>query len=268
MYYWRAVENLVPLDEGKALSFGRAIHEALNTWYELWDLDAAIAKFRENYEDSFNDSLRTLETGEKLLRQYAKTYPKEPWEIIALERPFELELPNGLTYCGRFDMVIKWGSLYMVLDHKTASRMGPTYMQQWRPNLQMRGYCWAAQKLLGVPIHGVLMNILYLTKTKIEFHRDIVPLEPWETGEFEQVAMDLTSVIDVKRENTAYRQEMGLPAEALRKIWCPNWTSCTDWGRCRYRDLCCTDQPERLIDGLFERKVWSPLTQDATEGGE
>jgi CRISPR/Cas system-associated exonuclease Cas4 (RecB family) len=265
-YYWRAVENLVPLNEGKALSFGHAVHEALNTWYELWDVEAAIAKFHANYEDSVYDTLRTHETGEKLLRQYAKEYPKEAFEILALERGFELMLPNGLPYCGRFDMVIKWGEMYLVMDHKTTSRMGDSYMQQWRPNLQMRGYCWAAEQIFKVPIHGILINCLYMTTKKIEFHRDIVPLERWEPQEFVEVASNLTTEIAIKRALTSRRLADGHDAPDCRRPWRPNWTSCTDWGHCIYRDLCCTDQPERLIDGLFERKVWSPLTQEEGSG--
>jgi len=245
-YYWRYVQDLVPKDPHPALNFGTAIHNALYLWYSGADIKEAINGFHEVFEQSVDDSLRTRERGQDLLLRYFGEHPSEPWDFISPpEQKFLLDIA-GHSFAGRFDGVIKWGSMYLILDHKTATRMGPTYFLQYRPDLQMTAYCYAARKLYDVDISGALINVLYFLKTKTEFIREITSREPFEYAEF--INIITRSMNEIK----------ALPQDD-HNLWHPRWTSCTRWGACKYRDLCLTDEPERLFDIAYDREEWDPL---------
>lgn len=277
-FYWQYIRHLVPKDRQMALSFGSAVHEALNIWYATYQPELALKAFTDAWEgDEVRDDLRTRERGIAILAAYFKKYEVEPFEWLALERSFNLPLEErdcpdcGMafkyntqirrsewrcSYChspyfvptwsGKIDGIIKWGSQYYVVDHKTSSRLGWTYFAQFRPSVQMTGYVWAAQQMIGKPISGVVINAIGVYKSKMHFERDISSREPWEVDEFVEEA--IYRIEEIRKRDVHNLKE-----------WHPNWTSCGDWGGCRFRDLCLTHEPERLVPLMFDVEIWSPL---------
>ncbi|MFW5903006.1 MAG: RecB family exonuclease, partial [archaeon] len=226
-YYWRYVKNLrLKEKEPAPLNFGTAIHEALRIWYEEHNMDKAIEIFHEIWDERFKDKKRTHEKGEKILRQYAETYPTEPFTWVSdPEEVFEIDL-FGNRFVGRFDGVIDFQGDVYVIDHKTASRMGSSYFTRYRPDLQMTAYTWAARQLYpDKDVKGVLLNILYFTTRKIEFHRNITERQQFEIDEFLSLALNAMENIKA-RDRDDY------------KDWLPNWDHCVRWGTCQFRDLC------------------------------
>ena len=64
-----------------------------------------------------------------------------------------------VVYQGRIDLLFqdKWG-YYWIVDHKTAAQFGSVdYLDL---DEQCGSYCWAMQKMLGLPIQGVIYNRL------------------------------------------------------------------------------------------------------------
>jgi len=258
-FYWRYVRHLVPQKDETPLTFGSAIHEALYTWYDMQldgyskeeAMEEALHRFHSNWTDQPYDDKRTHEKGDKLLKGYFKKYPEEPFTFLTPpETAFKIKFYDYFLI-GRFDGVINHNGMVMPLDHKTSTRMGNYYFNRFRPDLQMTKYCWVARKIaqklgLNEEIHGAYINVLYFTKTKMNYVRQIVSREQWEIDQFTRIALHIMDEINAKSVD---RME----------DWFPNWTSCTKWGSCTYRDLCIDNEPERLIDFMFEEEVWNPL---------
>lgn len=246
-YYWRYVRHLLPKGYKSApLDFGTAIHEALRIWYTTGDPKESLDAFHDLWDERFADKKRTHEKGIDLLTGYFETYQNETFEWISEpERVFKLDF-FGSEFVGRFDGVIMFQGLPLVIDHKTATRMGKNYFYQFRPDMQMSAYSFAAQQLYpDLDISGVFLNVLYFTTTKIEYHRDIIQREEWELQEF----------IDVATRNIA---EIKTLDRDDHTDWEPRWAYCQHWYTCMFRDLCTEKYPEDLIGSLYRKEEWDP----------
>lgn len=262
-FYWRYCRHLVPVRKSPALAFGRAIHEALYTWYDRDKNESlkeaaeyAIDIFHSMWTDIPEDDKRTHEKGEELLRGYFKEYPGEPFKFVTPpETSFKIKFFDYYLI-GRFDGVIEWNNMVMPFDHKTASAMGKYYFDRFRPDLQITKYCWvtrviAKERGLSPKIHGAYLNILYFTKTKVGYEREIITREQWEIDQFVKIALQIMDDINSRDPE-------------VMEDWFPNWTSCNKWGACKYKDMCTTDEPERFVDFLYEEEIWNPLTTEET----
>jgi len=262
-FYWRYVRHLVPEEQHPALDFGKAIHEALYTWYDREpDEDPkevqeyAIRVFHSNWTDVPGDDKRTHKKGQALLTKYFEKYPKEPFEFITPpETSFRIRLLDYFLI-GRFDGLIKHQNMIMPLDHKTATRKGKYYYRRFRPDLQMSTYCWAGRKIAqakgyDVPVKGAYINVLYFTKTKIDFDREIITRKDWEIEQFLEVAVKIMDNINLRDTENI-------------KDWDPNWTSCQKWGTCKYRPLCLELDPEPLVPFMYKKEIWDPTDGNPT----
>ncbi len=246
-YYWRYVRHLRKKGYKKApLDFGTAIHEALRIWYVKHDAKEALEVFHELWDERFADRLRTHEKGEDLLIGYFQKYKKETFTWISKpEMSFKVDF-LGSNFVGRFDGVIDFQGTPLVIDHKTATRMGNSYFNSYRPNMQMSAYVWAARQLFPeLDIRGVMINVLYFTTKRMEYPREIIPRRDWEIQEFLDVAS--RNIANIKARD---REDF--------KDWEPRWCSCTDWGTCQFRDLCTEKDPETLVDFLYKKDIWDP----------
>lgn len=73
-----------------------------------------------------------------------------------------------VIYTGKIDLVMHDSNLLWVTDHKTSSRGGDEFWSAFNLSLQTRGYAYAAQKVTGHKIAGLIVNALIirpLTKT-------------------------------------------------------------------------------------------------------
>lgn len=256
-YYWSYVRHLTPQRIRTPLTFGAAIHNALEHHYRGNDPEESLRVFLDEFEDQEHDTIRTSARGAELLRKYFDKHPlhREPFTLLLPpEQRFEIQI-GEYKYIGRLDLIIEWSGLNLVMDHKTSSRMGPYFFDQFRPDLQMTGYCFAASQLLDQTIHGSAINVLYMTKTKMEFHREIISREPFEYREFISLVTTLANEITTLRSRP--REEYSL--------WLPNWTSCGRWGSCEFKDLCLAEDPEPLTEYLFDVRPWHPFDDTSQE---
>lgn len=247
-YYWRYVRNLLPRDYKAApLDFGTAIHEALRLWYTNHNAVKAIEAFHDLWDERFADKKRTHEKGIDLLTGYFERYGKRDtfdW-ISEPECVFKIRF-GSCFFVGRFDGVINFQGTPYVIDHKTATRMGSNYFYQFRPDMQMTAYTWAAKQLFpDLDIRGVFLNILYFTTKQMDYHRDTTERQEWEIEEFLDVASRNIAEIRVKNRED-------------HMDWEPRWSYCQHWGTCPYRDLCTEEDPQPLIDTLYREEEWDP----------
>lgn len=149
---------------------------------------------------------RTAHRMLRLLEQYNSLYARDTWPESVLrdhegqhfvERPFKIplctlnlnvllpyyesELVVGsnkreklfvrslhIVWTGRIDVVLRQGNAVFVVDHKTSSRGGSEFFDAFTLSSQTVGYCWAAQKILDLPVFGFILNAIIIkppTKT-------------------------------------------------------------------------------------------------------
>jgi hypothetical protein len=197
-YFISYVLKLTTEKQSPAPSFGSAVHSFLSRWYATQDLGYSMeAPSISGWIDQEGDDKHTRVRLMEILLNYTRTYPQEPWKLIANEVPieqklsipesFRYELGKGLEYLspnhdltaeeriiagelefyliGKVDLVVEmYGFLYGV-DHKTTSQLGDKFFLRYKPDLQMFGYTWALREIYGPRVQGMWVNAISTAKT-------------------------------------------------------------------------------------------------------
>jgi len=180
-----------------ALDFGSAGHLALDARYSGAS-DQEQCDLLANYFAGIPESTapdadhRDLNFAiEVFVRKYGERYPIEPFNIMLdnhgkpiVERAFSVPFAewdtndqtltpwkpgqvsypeDGLIpihYCGRIDLPTIWDGNIVIMDHKTASRLGEAASDTYRMSAQMIGYCWAWEKITGQKPIGFCVNAI------------------------------------------------------------------------------------------------------------
>jgi len=177
------------------------------------------------------------------------------YNVLFTEQAFDLALPNGRRFGGRFDQILEWNGKLWIRDFKTVSRMGKTYGEQFEPNNQMTGYVWAAQELSGRRVEGVIIDVCYNTKNLgPEFYeflttRTTAHIDRWtETVEAEIEEIDNYYKADHFPMRTG---------------------ACHDFGGCYFRDACKKSSwpmIERWLLANTTESHWDFMNPEAEEG--
>jgi hypothetical protein len=127
-----------------------------------------LAQFLIHYPDDPTDEKdpRTRDRGMQILMAYIRKYRNEPFEVIAVEIPFAREFED-FVYVGILDLLIKENGKPKPLDHKSASRFGQQFMNQFKLSGQMTGYIDAVQEITHEPCSEGDINAIRTT-TKID----------------------------------------------------------------------------------------------------
>lgn len=180
-----------------------------------------------------------------------KTHPKDG---IWLDEAGPLPVRNlHIFYTGRIDAVLHDSNLLWVVDHKTSSRGGREFEEAFRLSLQTRGYVWAAQKLLGLPIAGLIMNAVVIrpltkTGTGTEFNRHSylysqASLDEWENN-VKAIVSDFVACL-LRGYFPQYAQSFKSPCSM-----------------CDYAENCALPPEQRsddLASELFRDVTWNPV---------
>ena len=175
--------------------------------------------------------------------------------IILSEQSFDLNLMNGERYGGRFDQLIEWNKKLWLRDFKTTARMGKGYGAKFDPDNQMPGYIWASQRLSDELVEGVLIDVVYNTKTMgPDFFPFLSTRTPWQIDSWEE---DAAKEIESVRRHFL---DMHFPKRT---------TACNDFGGCFFRDACKSDgwpNIERWLLANTIHSVWDFANPDKEEG--
>lgn len=262
----RIVDNLVPIEKRAPLSYGGAWHKSMASWFEFFDVDKAVKAFTDNYKDIPEDDLRTTDRAIGLLKEYTKLHKEEPFTVTYNERSFvkqvgEIEYKRytfiggwflerePITYAGRFDKILKWGTRIYVMEHKTTSRMGATYPNQFRLNMQVDGYHMLCKELMG-SCQGVLIDAVRIAKTK--------PKKPL-TNFFRFTANRSKTQLAAGEANIVKIAKAVWYARKEPELFYQDKGSCGDYGGCDYVDLCDNNFDKRIIRMRYRRSKWNPL---------
>lgn len=176
-------------------------------------------------------------------------------KVLLWEQSFDLSLPSGDRYGGRFDQLIEWNKKLWLRDFKTTSRMGKGYGARFDPDNQMSGYIWGNQILSGTEIEGVLIDVVYNTKTKgPEFHPFLTTRTAWQIENWEEEVQCEIELVH------GYFRTFTFPKRT---------TACEDFGGCFFRDACRRDgwgNIERWLKTNTAESVWDFADPKAEKG--
>jgi hypothetical protein len=234
------------------------MHQALNSWYQYHDVAAAAKEFAPLPPSTqTGGSLHTRERAQGIFELYVDHESKSysPMQVLHQEVEFKLDMPMDRVFSGRMDMIVEWEGGIYVLDHKTTSKGATAYFfSQFRPNLQMDGYCYACRELMGTCL-GVIINAISLAaKPQERFGRRVSTRTVRELDSFPGIFTEWAEKLEQDIEALS-------DPEATRFPFAPNTTRCSDWGGCFAKDVCIYGEDASTIERVFG-------SQDENEGVE
>jgi PD-(D/E)XK nuclease superfamily len=271
----------IPAESKPSLSFGTAIHAALEWRYKnLKNASPTVADEQRIVDEvltphfaaqpTHEEDHRTLAYAHEVLRQYNKRYNSEPFQLLTdskgnvmAEMSFCLPLceVSGVPvyYTGRVDLPVQWDGMIVVVDHKTTSMLGSFYFDGQKVSPQYEGYAWAFEQITQQRVGGYCINAIRTKEMPAKpksgwdawwdesFGRHKEYLRP---GQIDEWHRNTTSLI----EEFFWHYNRGYMPMKKK--------ACTMYGKCAYYDVCYlpeTNRPQMLASDLFQNNEWSPL---------
>ena len=156
--------------------------------------------------------------------------------------------------CGHLDRVVTFQDNLFVMDRKTTtSALSAYYFDQWSPNNQMSLYSIAGQVVVGSPVRGVIIDAAEVKAANSksvgysEFARGFTFRTPDQNDEWLSDLRVWTSAME---------------ACATTGMWPINEASCSNYGGCRFRNICSKSPSVRenfLRSEFTKGEPWNPL---------
>ena len=271
LYAISHVLNRTPRERSAALGWGGLVHVGMNGLYTSYKEDDdreiprdPISAFEQAVEAMRaagfvdpEDDFRTLGRAESVLKDYVKKYVTDPdiTKITFTETAFDVVFPDGFRWGGIMDLWSTYHDEEYPVEHKTTSRFGGTYYDEFRRSPQPLGYCLAGAHLRGEWPSGVLYNVIINRKASWEFDRRPVIYPGWLVEECRDMQIENYKAIAEKRARTEREWDVW-----DAKIWRPNLYNCVGkYGKCAAFDIChcLPENRERVLNIHFEEKEWN-----------
>lgn len=222
----------------------------------------ALAEASDGYEDPPLEHSKAYLTRGRLelscqqgFLEWMSEKRKGIFVVLEAEQAFQLPLPSGDLFGGRFDQILEWKGKLWIRDFKTTGRMGRDYHRMFDPNDQMTAYTWAASQLSGRPVQGVIVEVIYNTKTKGPEHHSFVSART--PSHIDEWLRNVQISID---DLNGYVEAGYFPMRT---------TGCNDYGGCYFRD-CCGMSSDRMREAWLESQtiesVWDFMDPDKEVG--
>lgn len=282
-YKLRYLDGIVPIRKSNALEFGSAMHIALEKYWNYVnatqtflanDADVGACDLRFDATDILKDKVEAAKlTG--LLVGYIKEYYDEDvrtWEVIDIEREFKVRV-FGNDIVGKADGIVmnkNTGKCY-ILEHKTASLVDESYVDQKAIDSQTMLYAACLQDIMGITISGAIHDIL--TKQKIRLKKgesedDFCQrlIGDVSTDNFNRIIIDFgpTELSDFQRDFYCQIDEL---------YGCRQFYKCTGacigrYGACEYLPLCKSKcESDEADPNLYEKKKpFEEISNETLEG--
>ena len=275
-YFYKYELNLAPAEEAVDLpiTFGDAIHRALATVYlgtafdhvqcpcgsfcdycKARPVQRLAATFLQYYPADPDDPRdpRTRLRGLELLAAYLGKWRRDPFRVIAVEVPFEIQLEDDLNYVGKMDLLVEQDGIVSPLDHKTTARTGYLFDAQFKLSVQISGYVVIASVITGQPVYQAIINGIRVSG-KVDpdqtFFRQITSRTPEDIANWEEHIRGVHSLIRQFRED-------GFPMAAPY--------ACVAYNRlCEFYQLCTSGKQTRdiLIQSAYKPRQEYDLMSD------
>lgn len=226
-----------PIAHEPALSFGIAMHNALDVLFMHQNLNLAEDYFVENYTPRHDDTKRTVGRGIEVLQEYRERWKSDDdnYEEVICETTFGtvlgyIDIPGHgqwvIRYGGRIDKLIKRKGKWKIMDHKTSSWESQFLAVAYELNPQFLGYLYGAIHELNLDPDALIVDILLMKPKNNDFMRHEIRAEETKLEEWKQGIMQTAELILRNHLVDEFFRQDGYPA-------------CTDWNRlCPYFYLC------------------------------
>ncbi len=207
-------------------------------------------------------SNKTLPRVVEAISHYFQTWPLysdhiQPWKLsngepaveFSASLPLEVCHPvtgNPIIYCGKFDMLGEYNKLCFVVDEKTTSQLGQSWLKNWTLRSQQTGYTWLARES-GYKVEGAIIRGISFLKSSFGTAEVIEHRPDWMVQRWKRQLEK-----DVARAIKAWEQDdYDLALD----------TACSNYGGCQFQQLCLSPNPERWYDQYVTR-TWSPIKME------
>lgn len=244
-YYLQFVCGLKKVEEGITdidLRFGSAVHKCKEIYYKGRGItDEQIKEVWQGFIDlpeSYEERSKTRQNGIKLVQDYVALYGDrdKDWEILGVEK--KIEIPIGEDrYAVKLDLIIKVNGNVYAVEHKTTSRISPTFFSKFSPNTQISAQTAACIQEYG-ECSGVIVNALE-TGFHSNFQREIVNRTKEQVEDFKTNVM--MEIAKLKTDT-----QMGLFGKHEQR--CHDYKS-----GCQFKELCISCADESVLSNLYEK---------------
>lgn len=172
-YELEYVENWKPVETPKALELGTLYHLGLETLLKTGYLANALAVMRQQIKydvDPVADEF-TYVTVKQMITAFDRESGWRDWQIISIERPFEVSTGYAKRLLGKLDGLVKIDDNTLLLEHKTTSQWGTdgsAYLHNLLWDEQATNYLYAHNRMLedGSIIGDAVKGVFYIIVEK------------------------------------------------------------------------------------------------------
>lgn len=264
-YYLSVIEGWKARDTSMHLIFGGVVSSALELYNQLrWGQgvsheDAMLeavgralqhtTSYNEDGEPVFwetGNSQKNRETVIRAIVWYLDKYKDDPAKVLildgvpAVEVPFSFEIDQKVygggetrqvVLNGYFDKLVHFMESNFVMDQKTTgSTLGPYYFDRYKLDNQVSLYTFASQIITERPFAGVMIDAMQTAVGFTAFDRGLIMRSTEQLNEWMETAQ---SYIRLMNEY------------ASEDHWPMNLTSCNNFGKCQFIDVCSKAQAVR-----------------------
>jgi len=232
--------------------FGSAVHDG----FEVLDrckfekktkqeaVTKAVTHIIKEYGEDLNtseDKARGLEATMRAVVWRAEEFWEDNLKIATmpngapcLEQRFEVPFGTlGHRLSGRIDKIVELDNRLYLCDTKTTkTSLTDLYFRNFQPNNQIYAYLWAARNVLALDVVGFIVDAVQTGVHFCRFNRSVFTVPQANIDEWYTDALYTVGLADAYSENEYY------PA---------NFTSCGNYGGCKFREVCSTQPDHRPI---------------------
>tara|TARA_R110000824_G_scaffold22240_6_gene81700 strand:- start:6235 stop:7185 length:951 start_codon:yes stop_codon:yes gene_type:complete len=249
--------------------FGSAIHdgfEILDRYkFENKTKDKAVLEATthiiKEYGEGLNkceDRVRNLEAALRIIVWRAEEFWEDNLKIATmpngspcLEQRFEVPFgEQGHRLSGRIDKIVEMDNRLYLCDTKTTkATLTDFYFKNFEPSNQIYAYMWAAKHMLGLNIAGFIIDAVQTAANFCRFNRNIFNVSNSAIKEWYHDSQYAVSLAD---------------AYSLNQYYPANFTSCGNYGGCKFRGVCSEspDHREAILQEDFNKEPHPDLVVD------
>lgn len=253
-YWYRYHERLARVDDEPqaTLSFGRAVHQALEALYTGVDIDvkcdneplfnAVMAGYKARYGTSIYEDVTPVEI------ETAHIIPiRNPASRGRRSRLWELAIkPDMVGQDGE-------GNTY-IIDHKTTSSISANYLTKLNLELQMPLYSLAFHGPV-LKLHNIIRKVALRQKKNEseEDYRERLAARYMEDDSLYHQAVSHITNDSVRHVMSSLWDAVHLISQSINSgYWPMNSNTCTQWFRlCPYFALCESNMDEFVLENLY-----------------
>ncbi len=202
-------DSLAPRALSKPLKRGTWLHALLEAYYLGEDWKAVHKHLSNKFSELFDEEKDTL--GDlpfemlKLMRSYLWHYHNDAdWTVHEVEFKLEAELPNGIQWQGKSDMLVEDNYGLWVVDHKS-HQIIPSHTQRVLDQQSVL-YLWACHQN-KIPVKGFIWNYIRTNGPK-----PVLLTQKGVLRKNQGVTDFPTAVLELRRQGIDWRTDLNVKA--------------------------------------------------------